>query len=237
MIERKAFLQITKAMIMGLRSGLTDPSERIKQNIIEELAAILGVERCVIFKVTRDQIDETIVEDAEVCEIVAGVPLSEYESAFRTKERLEVHPDIKAAVENGGMLLIRDPHNDNRTTYFKGIVEKKHVSEILYVPLSIDDDGRPAGVIVIDAVQGKKFNEDEILFCAEVAELVSLLLEQERVVLQHFRDEIINRIVPLGGFAKRLRDNLQATIAYIDIIHEHAAEISTIVPKKLSQGL
>jgi transcriptional regulator with GAF, ATPase, and Fis domain len=163
--------------------------------------------------------------------------LSEYESEFRKKERLDIHPDIRAAVDNGGMLLIRDPHNDNRTAYFKGIVEKKHVSEILYVPLSIDEDGQPAGVIVIDAIQGKKFTEDEILFCSEVAELVSLLLEQERVILQHFRDEIINRIVPLGGFAKRLRDNLQTTLAYIEIIHEHAAEISSIVPRKLTRGL
>jgi hypothetical protein len=135
------------------------------------------------------------------------------------------------------MLLIKDPHNDSRTAYFKGIVERKHVSEILYVPLFVEEGGQPVGVIAIDAVQGKRFCEDEILFCSEVAELVSLLLEQERVILQHFRDEIINKIVPLGGFAKRLRENLQTTLNYIEIIHEHAAEISTIVPKKLGRGL
>jgi hypothetical protein len=180
----------------------------------------------------------TVVPEIEdVCEIIAGVPISEYESVLRKKEQLAIHPDIRAAVENGGMLLIRDPHNDKLTAYFKGIVEKKHVSEILYVPLSIEEDGQPAGVIVIDAIQDKKFTEDEILFCSEVAELISLLLEQERVILQHFRDEIINRIVPLGGFAKRLRDNLQTTLAYIEIIHEHAAEISTIVPKKITRRL
>ena len=234
MIERKAFLRITKAMILGLRNGLANPSERIKQNIIEELAEILGVERCVIFKVARDEIDET-TED--MCEIIAGVPLSEYQSDFAKKERLEIHPDLKAAVESKGMLLIKDPGNDCRTIYFKGIVEKKHVSEILYVPLFVEEDGQAVGVIAIDAVQGKRFSEDEILFCSEVAELVSLLLEQERVILQHFRDEIINKIVPLGGFAKRLRENLQTTLNYIEIIHEHAAEISTIVPKKMNKGL
>ena len=234
MIERKAFLRITKAMILGLRNGLANPSERIKQNILEELAEILGVERCVIFKVTRDETDGT-TED--VCEIIAGVPLSEYQADFAKKERLEIHPDLKAAVESRGMLLIKDPHNDNRTAYFKGIVERKHVSEILYVPLFVEEGGQPVGVIAIDAVQGKRFCEDEILFCSEVAELVSLLLEQERVILQHFRDEIINKIVPLGGFAKRLRENLQTTLNYIEIIHEHAAEISTIVPKKLGRGL
>ncbi len=234
MIERKAFLQITKAMILGLRNGLANPSDRIKQHIIEELAQILGVERCVIFKVARDSNDEGF---EDFCEIIAGVPASEYRADFAKKEPLEIHPDLKAAVENRGMLLIRDPHNDSRTDYFKAMVEKKNVSEILYVPLSTEEHGPPIGVIAIDAIQGKKFTDDEILFCSEVAELVSLLLEQERLIFQHFRDELINKIVPLGGFARRLRENLQTTLNYIEIIHEHAAEISTIVPTRLDRGL
>ncbi len=234
MIERKAFLQITKAMILGLRNGLSNPSQRIKQHIIEELAQILGVERCVIFKIGRTQLDE---DTEEFCEIIAGVPLLEYQSEIAKKEHLAIHPDLKAAVENRGMLLISDPFNDSRTSYFRGIVEKKGVSEILYVPLFVEALGPPVGVIAIDAVQGKKFTQDEILFCSEVAELVSLLLEQERLIFQHFRDEIINKIVPLGGFARRLRENLQTTLNYIEIIHEHAAEISTIVPTRLDRGL
>ena len=100
MIERKAFLRITKAMILGLRNGLANPSERIKQNIIEELAAILGVERCVIFKVSRDEVDDAI---HDFCEIIAGVPLSEYQSDFAKSEPLEIHPDLKAAVKNKGI--------------------------------------------------------------------------------------------------------------------------------------
>ena len=55
MIERKAFLQITKALILGMRNGLTDPSACMKQNIIEELAAVLGVQRCVIFKIGEEE--------------------------------------------------------------------------------------------------------------------------------------------------------------------------------------
>ena len=234
MIERKAFLRITKAMILALRNGLTDPSERIKQNIIEELAEILGAERCVIFKIARNEIDGTA---KEFCELIAGVPLEEYEADLCKKEPLEIHSDIKAAINNGGMLLIKDPRNDKRTNYFKGIVERKNISEILYVPLFVEEDGQPVGVIVVDAVQEKTFNEDEILFCSEVAELVSLLLGQESVILQHFRDEIINKLVPLGGFAKRLRDNLQTTLNYIDIIHSQAVEISSMLPRKLENGL
>ena len=75
MIKRKVFLQITKALILGMRNSLTDPSACMKQNIIEKLAAVLGVERCVIFKIGQEEMDGT---PRECCEIAAGVPLEEY---------------------------------------------------------------------------------------------------------------------------------------------------------------
>ena len=230
MIERRVIVQLTKAIVLGLRNGLANPSEHIKQNIIEELAQILEVERCVIYRIEREDVDGSI---GDYCEIIAGVPLSEHQADFGNKEPLAIHPDLKAAVENRGMLLIKDPHEDSRTAYFRGIVENKHVSEILYVPLFMDYGRQPMAVIVIDALQDKRFNDDELQFCSEVADLMSLLLEQERLILQHFRDSIINRIVPLGGFAKRLRENLQTTLSYIEIIHGQAADISTIVPKNV----
>ena len=73
------------------------------------------------------------------------------------------------------------------------------MSEIAYIPLFIEEESRAAGVIVFDSVHGRAFSEDEIEFCSEVAELLSLLLGQERIMLQHFRDAIINKVVPLGG--------------------------------------
>jgi GAF domain-containing protein len=231
-IERKAFLQITKAIILGLRNGLTDPSACIKQNIIEELVQILNVERCVIFRIRREEINGA---SNEFCEIVAGVPFDEYRSDTRIREPLDAHPDIRAAVGNGRMLVIRDPGNDERTAYFRGIVEKKDISEIVYIPLHVEEDGPAVGVIVVDAVRDRRFDDDEILFCVEVADLISLLLGQERAVLQHFRDAIINKVVPLGGFARRLRENLQTTLDYIEVIHAEAVGISSVLPKKLDE--
>ncbi len=126
MIERKAFLQIAKALVVGLRKGLTDPSAGIKQTIIVELADILRVERCVIFRIAREEFNGA---ERDICQIVAGVPLEEYGLDVRLKASLDDHPDIKAAVGNGRMLVIRDPQNDLRTAYFKGIVERKDLSE------------------------------------------------------------------------------------------------------------
>jgi hypothetical protein len=233
-IERKAFLQITKALILSLRSGLADSSVCIKQSIIEELAGILGVERCAIFKISREQTDGRW---EDFCEIVAGVPLEEYGPDARERTPLEAHPDIHAAAVKGQTLVVQNPLDDERTAYFRGIVEKRCISEIAYIPLFINDDSQVTGVIVIDAVHGMRFSDDDILFCSEVAELLDLLLGQESVMLQHFRDMIINKLVPLGGFACRLQENLQATLKYIDIIQKEAVEISSVLPKKLNVEL
>ncbi len=231
MIERKAFLQITKAVILSLRSGLTDSTVCIKQSIIEELAGILAVERCAIFKISQEQIDGA---QEDFCEIVAGVPLEEYGSDACERTPLNAHPDIHAAAVKGQTLVVHEPLNDERTAYFSDIVEKRYITEIAYIPLFIEDDGQVTGVIVIDAIHGRRFTDDDILFCSEVAELLGLLLGQENVVLQHFRDMIINKLVPLGGFASRLRENLQTTLQYIDIIHKEAEEISGALPRKLN---
>ncbi len=234
MIERKAFLQIAKAVVLTLRSGLTDSTACIKQSIIVELAGILGVKRCAIFKIGREQIGGAW---EDFCEIVAGVPPEEYGPDARERAPLKAHPDIHAASVKAGTLVIRDPLNDERTAYFRGIVEKNCISEIAYIPLFIKDDNLVTGVIAIDAIDGMRFTDDDILFCSEVAELLGLLLGQENVVLQHFRDMIINKLIPLEGFASRLQENLQTTLQYVDIIHKEAVEISIALPKKLNVEL
>jgi GAF domain-containing protein len=234
MIERKAFLRITKALILGMRNSLTDPSACMQQVIIEELAAVLGVERCVIFKISREETDGT---PRDCCEIAAGVPREEYRPDCRYKSLLDAHPDVAGAVQSGSALVIKHPSSDERTAYFRGIIEANDVSEIAYIPLFIEEESRAVGVMVFDAVHGRAFTDDEIEFCSEVAELLSLLLGQERIMLQRFRDAIVNRVVPLGGFARRLQDNLLTTLDYIEIIRKEATEIDCIIPKTLNGGL
>lgn len=232
MVERKAFLQITKAMILGLRDSLSDPRVRIKQSILKELAEILGAERCVLFKVDCEGKNGTLHES---CEIIAGVPPEEYMANPGNKEPLKAHPDIEAAIANGKTLLIKNPYIDSRTRYIEEMLIRKDVSQILYIPIYVENRGRAVGVIVIDGVHGKQFDEDEILFCSEVAELISLLVGQEAAILQHFRDGIINRIVPLTGFARRMRQNMEVTLDYLEIIHREAEEIDKILPKTLEE--
>ena len=92
------------------------------------------------------------------------------------------------------------------------------------------EEGRSAGVIVFDPVHGRSFSEDEIKFCSEVAELLSLLLGQERIVLQCFRNAFINRVEPLGGFAGDCRKTCELHFGCIKIIRKEATEIDCILP-------
>jgi len=233
-IERRGFLRIAKALILGMRNSLVDPFACIEQNIIEELAAIVGMERCVIFKIGDEEVEGI---SRACCEMAAGVPQQEHGRDLHEKTTLDAHPDIKAALQNRSVLVIKDPSNDERTAYFREMIETKDISEIAYVPLPTEGDRRPKGVIVFDAVHGRSFTEDEITFCSEVAELLGLLHAWERIILQHFRDAIINKIVPLGGFARKLHENLRTTLDYVEIIRRSAIEIDSLLPKTLDGGL
>ncbi|HEY3276906.1 MAG TPA: GAF domain-containing protein [Syntrophorhabdaceae bacterium] len=234
MIERKSFLRMMRTIILSLRKGLTDPTVNAKQDIIEELSSIMGVERCVVFGIGQEQIDgQTHIS----CEIVAGVPLNEYEWKLHQKLSLSSHPDIEDAVGTGLVMIISDPRNDPRTQYFKEIIKESDISEIAYLPLRYEDDEQWTEIIVLDAVHEKRFDEDEIQFCLEVAEFLNIILGRETLLLQHFRDAIINRMVPLEGFAVKLRDNLQATLSYVSIIYREAEEISSLLPRKLNRRL
>jgi len=43
--------------------------------------------------------------------------------------------------------------------------------------------------------------------------------------------------VPLGGFARRLRENLRITLDYVEIIRKEATELDCMLPKTLNGGL
>jgi len=233
-IGRRGFLRIAKALILGMRNSLVDPFACIEHNIIEELAAIVGMERCVTFKIGDEEVGGV---SRAFCEMAAGVPQQEHERDLHEKSTLDAHPDIEAAIQNRSALVIKDPPNDERTAYFREMIETKGISEIAYVPLPTEGDRRPKGVIVFDAVHGKSFTEDEIKFCSEVAELLGLLHVWERIILQHFRDAIINKIVPVAGFAGKLHENLRTTLDYVEIIRRNAIEIDSLLPKTLDGGL
>jgi transcriptional regulator with GAF, ATPase, and Fis domain len=218
-IERRAILEVAKTLVGSIISKVP-----IQQEVVQKLSEILGVRRCAIFKIDRGEADKTYIE------ITAGVPTEEHGIGLR--EEISKHPDIEEAVKGKKVMVISDPKNSPLTSYFREIVEKKEINQILYLPLISELTNKVIGVIVIDAVKEKtQFDPEEIEFCSQVGELISLIVDREEILIEQMRDLIINRITALGGFAKRLNKLTQEFSRDVKIILEEIEKLEKICPK------
>src|SRR5512136_2787897 len=78
--RNRDLLRIVEKMI-----GAIVGEENIQQQIAEEFSLIMGLERCVVFRVHQ-------TNESQVCEIVAGTPKSEHQIGF--SDSLDKHPDL-----------------------------------------------------------------------------------------------------------------------------------------------
>lgn len=208
------FLLLTEKIINAIGMGLRNPSISVKQEMAEALVEILDdVRRCTIFEI---QDGGDCEPQMRYCGIIAGVPAEEHEKD-REWVPLEKHPDILHIVENGrNTVLIENPLNDPRTDYFREIIWYKQISQILYLPLLDICGSGVAGVIVIDAIDGKKFTVEEIHFAEKVAKMIGFLIGQEGVFFQNYRHEVANRTLPIGGFAERIAKSALKIVKVLD---------------------
>jgi transcriptional regulator with GAF, ATPase, and Fis domain len=214
-LNRKSILEIAKTLV-----GSIINKTPIQKQIVKKLSEILNVERCVIFMI-----------NSENCiEIVAGVPEGEHGIGF--KQEISKHPDIEEAVRKRKVFIINDPKSSPLTYHFRNIIEQKEINQILYLPLVSEITGKTIGVIVLDATKDKlRFDPEEIEFCSEVLELISLIVDREEILIEQMRDLIINRITALGGFANRLNKLSQEFSRNVNIILEEIKRLEKICPK------
>lgn len=219
-ISRRTILEITKTLVGSIINKVP-----IQQQIVQKLADILDVKRCVIFKIS----DDCAAGDYNI-EITAGVPIEEH--GIGLKESIKKHPDVEEAVRRGKVMVIAHPEASPFTVNFRAIIEKKNITQILYLPLISELEGKTIGVIVLDAVGEKDdFDMEEIEFCGEIGELISLIIDREEILVQQMRDLIISRIAALGGFATRLNKLTNEFSKDAQIIMEEIHEIERVCPK------
>ncbi len=210
-ICRRAILEIAKALVGGIINKIP-----IQQKIVQKLSEILSVCRCVIFKLSNNE-----ACDAYDIELTAGIPLEEHIDDIGRKETVQKHPDIEEAVRRGKIMVITDPRNSPLTAYFRQIIEQKGTTQILYLPLISELGGKTIGVIVLDAVGEKLgFESEEIEFCGEVGELISLIIDREEILAEEIRDLVINRMTALGGFAARLGKDARVVMDEVEKIEK-----------------
>ena len=195
-MSRRAILEVANAIIEDLSF------KEIFQHTAQEMARILRIDRCSIYRIFEKSNEEIW------CEITAGWPIEDHGIGLQAK--ISDHPDIHSAVVSKKIQVIISPTEDPRTVHFRKIIESKMIHQILYVPVLFN--GRVSGVIVIDASGEEKhgFTVEEIVFCSEVAELIALILGRDGVVHQELRHEVINRIVTIGGYTKLMLNNLKS---------------------------
>ncbi len=222
---RKAVELLTIAKFFATATGDYQKLENpIQQKIVEKLAEVLEVKSCIIFR-TFNHITNT--EKKKHCKLIAGVPLEEHTIGYESD--VERHPDIKDAISaKEKFSVITDPKQDERCFYFKEIIERKRIVEILYIPLctEINGDRRIEGVIVIDKMLdgGKQFDEEEIEFCCQIAEFLATIINIEQGIMNYVRDRILNPIVSVGGFLKQIEDKIKIIRGDVEIIEKRARE-------------
>lgn len=221
-IDRKALLEITKTLVGSIINKVP-----IQQQMVQKLSQILDVKRCVVFKIFSQNSGE------EWCEITAGVG----GHGLGLREPIVKHPDLEEIIKIKKILVITDPKENPLTSHFRAIIEKENITQILYLPLISELEAKleakTIGIIVIDATGEKQeFSPDEIEFCAEVGELISLIIGQEEILIQEMRDEILNRIVPLGGFARRIDKLTKEFSSNVKIIIEETQRVEEMFPKE-----
>lgn len=188
-LNRQAILQVMRAV------GTEKTYQGIFQHIAEKVSAILEVERCVIYKI-----------NGASCEIIAGTP--QHVHGIGLTEGLELHPDIRSAMESDKIMIITSPLSDSRTARFSKTVELYDINQILYAP--IRHEGDVVGVIVLDASKDKrKFTSEEVDFCLDVAESIAFILKRDEAIYQGMRHDIVNPVTMLGGLGKLVHRNLK----------------------------
>jgi signal transduction histidine kinase len=180
--------------------------------LVRQVVDTLKVQRCSIFKVS---------EKLEKSYLIAGEPKGGHRlgMVFDFNEL----KTVKEVVRTKEYLLIEDPMNDERCALSHSLVIDKAIKAILFVPIITQKE--VVGILVIDATENREiFTEEEIYFCSNIANLVSLLLERDFRLKEEAEGQVLallnraaaeaahrlrNPVTVIGGFARKLAEELK----------------------------
>jgi len=221
--RNRDFLRIVEKMI-----GAIVGEENIQQQIAEEFSLIMGLERCVVFRIHQ-------INERQLCEIVAGTPKSEHQIGF--SDPLDKHPDLLEVFNKHEIMHVVNPQESQFTSYFSYIIEQKKINEILYLPLTIGPVTKKVrGIIVLDAVDTKAFSEEDIDFCSCIGQLISMTLNREEMLHQKWRDRLLNPTVGLGGFAQRISSKADQILMAVKEIKDVSTRIEALFEEDESKS-
>ena len=219
--------------VMEKMDRRVDGDEDIQQQIqgmIEELCAIMDLERCVVFRLYKEG-------EEHWSEEFARNPKSESELEPK-KIALREKPDVEHVFQTQQIMHVVNPREHELTRYFHEIVEEKNINEILYLPLAIGPSAKKVrGIIILDAVGDVVFGQEEKDFCAFIGELISRKLHQEEIRDEQENDRIRNRTMGLGGFTRRILMNAKKILEEAEIIAGEVQQLESLVDQNRKKRL
>lgn len=170
---------------------------------------------------------------------------------------------LKGVITDGHIVTVSDPLDDKRIDYLRPLVERLHISSIIFSPLHCAK-GENIGVLVFDALRGKKFSREDAKFVKMISHVAALAIQREtreqKEKLEILRNErmvtlgvssaamshtVRNVLTPIGGLALRIvkllpaDDSKQIDSKDIEALRRYAGAIYSDVKKleKITYGV
>lgn len=199
--EMRKALEETRAQIKKF------DSRAMLSFLMRKITEVLKVERVCIFEV---------LEGLEEFRLVMGEP--EGKHGIGETFQYGKFKDLREVVETKSELQKKEPGLDSSIEHSKELIYIEGITAWLILPLLIEDE--VIWVMLIDAKWPRtEFTTEEISFCLRLTDSVGLLLERDKrqreldekesmaevgEVAAEAVHQIRNRLVPIGGLAKRL---------------------------------
>lgn len=212
MINSKITLQLSEMSVELINSS--DYKETLRA-IVEFSASILECKRvCLMIKNKRNEI---VIKE--------GIPFDGHGIGRRLMPQYG-ETFLRRIMEEKSVAVIESPLNDRRVVYMNDLIARYDISAILFAPLFYD--GEDAGMLIFDAVNGKKFCQGDMHIAKIISRISAAaifreyekrksrekILQAEKLCLlgenaARMAHIIRNSLTPIGGFANRIEKILR----------------------------
>lgn len=149
------------------------------------LPNVIGAKKCTVFEITR-------MFEIYRCRICYSSSDPQGLHA-RKHDNLLAHPDIQCVVEKQKPILIRKPLKHKKTAYFKDLIQRNNINQILYIPILVvgEEKSLPSHKIVTHIFvldNEKKFGRQEIMLARKISSWISDKIQYDAEILKFAKE-------------------------------------------------
>lgn len=200
--------------------------------ILQRASAVLGCRVCLISL----QKGKLVIEN--------GIPFCGH-GIGETISQKKGEKFLRGVIDDGHIVTVSDPLDDKRIDYLRPLVERLHISSIIFSPLHCAK-GENIGVLVFDALRGKKFSREDAKFVKMISHVAALAIQREvREQKEKLRmlKEVESRALEVNSsvMAHAIRNPLTALGGFVPqikkILFPHREKMLEILGKRDSEKI